>query len=181
MEVVAFNRLPDSVPIPCKGVRLGRDLEQMNPLVVNQVSYDLVLLDDGANRTLWRFYEDTETQGYVSQVMPIMQRLEWKSYAKVATIPFKDAKSPTYDVVQDFVPATVKAVINRGSVVLHIDPIGDEHRRSHDGFEHRAVGIIAALIFVQEYSTLQILASTTRPRCDEKRSIVGQPPLRPNL
>jgi hypothetical protein len=113
-----------------------------------------VLLDDGVNRTLWRFYEDTETQGYVSQIMPIMQRLERKSYAKVAAVAFEDADSSANDVVKDFVSAAVNPVINSGTVVLHIDPIGDQHRCSHDGFQHRAVGIIAALIFVQEYSAL---------------------------
>lgn len=149
--------------------------------MMDQVSDNLVFRNDGTDRTLRRFDEDTESEGRVAQFASIVQGLERQANAKIAAIPFKDSQSPSHNVVKNLISAPVLAIVDSGCVVLHVDPVGDEHGTGHDGFQYGAVGITGALIFMQEDAALQIKPSAAVTWRDEKCGIVGESPLGPYL
>ena len=83
--------------------------------------------------------------------------------------------------MKHLVAAAIAQVVDGASVVLHVDPVRDDHGSSHDEFQHAAIGIALVFVIVQEGAALQIDSARTRTRCDDESGIIRQPPFRAGL
>jgi hypothetical protein len=112
---------------------------------------------------------------------PLMEqkRQEEKTLrAQVAASAFHYAKSPANDVVQDFVAAAVTLRVHSGRMILHVDPVRDDHRRGHDQLEHLEVRVVLPAILVQKGPPIQIDAARTVAWCNNEAGVPGKPPFR---
>ena len=108
----------------------------------------------------------------------VVHRLLRQADAQVAAVSFEHAQVAAHDVVQHLVATAEAHRLAGGGVVLPVDPVGDQHRRGHQQLEHRAIGIMARVVVVQEDATAQVQPAGTGARCHDEGRVAGQPPLR---
>ena len=85
-----------------------------------------------------------------------MYRLHRQANAQIPAVALEHADTPADDVVEHFVAAAKTEVVDGGCVILHVDPVRDDHGRGHDEFQHTAIGIALVIVIMQEGATLQV-------------------------
>ena len=118
-------------------------------------------LDHRVDGFSWRFNNHGQAQRCVQPVLAIIQGLPGQSDAQVTAVSFKHTDSTGNNIVQRLVTTAVALVINRGRVILHIDPVSHDHGCSHDLLQQAAIRILAIIVIVQKTATLQV--DTARP------------------
>ena len=84
-----------------------------------------------------------------------MQRLPRQTRHQVTSVAREDAKT-SHNVVDCLVAAAEVLNIHGGSVVLHVDPVRDDHRRGHDCFQHRAFFVERVIVTMQERTRVEV-------------------------
>ena len=83
--------------------------------------------------------------------------------------------------MQRLVAAPEAAVIDRGRVVLHGDPAGDNQRRGKDSLQHGIFTVPAVVVLMKERATRQVQSLRTPARSRDKCAATRQAPLRAHL
>ena len=109
-----------------------------------------------------------------------VQRLPWQSGHQIATVARQDPELAD-DVVHRLAATAEMSVVDGRCVVLHVDPMSDDHGRGHDRLQHGTVGIVAMIVAVKKRPRVQVDASRERAWRDDERGVTGQTPLRSHL
>lgn len=156
------------------------DGEEVNPGVVHEVG-DFGMAAEGEAEVLARgFDEDAEAEGIVDPFFTIVQGLKGKAGAQVAAIAEANAKGAD-DVVEDFVAAAEEVVVHGGTVVLEVDPTGDDHGSGQDELESGIGGIALVMVVVQEDAATEVEVAGALAWGSDEGGIACQAPLGTDL
>src|SRR5262249_50375487 len=86
-----------------------------------------------------------------------------------------------HHVVVNLAATAVDVRIDRGKVVLHVDPLADHLRPGHDDFQKPAGGIHPIVVGVEKHPAVKIDRAGKLAPTDDKGSVARQPPFRTHL
>ena len=156
------------------------DGEEVNPGVVHEVG-DFGMAAEGEAEVLARgFDEDAEAEGIVDPFFTVVQGLKGKAGAEVAAIAEANAEGAD-DVVEDFVAAAEEVVVHGGTVVLEVDPTGDDHGGCEDQLESGVGGVALVVIVVEEDAATEVEVAGALPWGGDEGGIACQAPLGTDL
>ena len=149
----------------------------MQPVVGQQVVEHRVSADDVVDGRTRGGDDGEQSQWFVDVVRAVVQRLPGKSGGQVAAVSRKDAELSDHVVDRLGAAAEVPVVYGR-CVVLHVDPVSDNHRGRHDLLENSKAVIAGVVVTVQEGAACQVGGTGQFARPDDERRVAGQTPFR---
>src|SRR5262249_23032356 len=132
------------------------ELEEPDPLVVDELAHLGVLLEHAIDRPTRGFDEHTEPERLVHPALAIVERFEGQADPKIAALALADSQVSADDVVEHLVPAAVARVVDGGRVVLEVDPMRDDQGARHHGFEDRVVRVVPEAIVMEERASFEV-------------------------
>ncbi len=83
--------------------------------------------------------------------------------------------------MEDLVSAPEMEVVDHGAVILHVDPVSDDHRSRHDQLKRGKILVPLPVVIVEKGPSPQIQARRAGSRCRDEGGVSGQSPFRPDF